>query len=139
LNGSVDSSYIRVERVSQSEKNYAKKSKENRMFPNLIELGIFQSRRSSVSIASVLDRPRQAETRLRHVCDCDCGRLLRPLLSFLCPTFGRACAEALTTKFHSLEFSHEGLILCTACFCCQYRVSNIEYRVSVCVASVSVY
>ena len=94
-----------------------------------VELGAFQFRRSSGSIAPLVDRPRQAAMRSRHICGCHCGRFLRQPLSFLCTTSGRSGTEGLTTKFHSLEFSQEGLILYTASFYCQYHVSSIHYRV----------
>merc|ERR1712100_744210 len=60
--------------------------------------------------------------------------LLRPIFTpaaeILCTTFCRSSIEGLTTKFHSLEHSHEGLILYTASFHCHFQGSSIEYRCS---------
>ena len=78
------------------------------------------------SIASLLDTLREAGMRLGHFCSCDC--FLRQLLSFLCTTFGRSSSEGLKTKFHSVDYSHEGLILYAASFYRHSRVSRIEHQ-----------
>jgi len=95
-----------------------------------VELGAFELRRCSGSIASLLDFLREAAMRLRLICGCYCGQFLRQLPKFiiLCTTSCRSSIEGLTTKFHSLEHSHEGLILYTASFHCQYRGLSIEYQ-----------
>jgi len=126
-NRSVGSSYIRVERVSQSEKTLRKT--KWRLPDFLLNSELFELRRCSGSIASLLDFLREAAMRLRHICGCYCGQFLRQLPKFniLCTTFCRSSIEGLTTKFHSLEHSHEGLILYTASFHCQYRGLSIEY------------
>ena len=73
---------------------------------------------------------REAAMRLRLICGCYCSQFLRQLPKFiiLCTTSCRSSIEGLTTKFHSLEHSHEGLILYTASFHCQYRGLSIEYQ-----------